>query len=274
MTNPSTQDLSPLAQVLLQEEDQPTFSLPNRISVSDSPAFKVSLDANSNYSQAFDPVEAGRLRKRNEPIFPPTFETEIIPSRPLGPYSAEPWPISFPEDEWEQIWNGEPFQIDTFLRRAKHDDPLPIVIREDQFKGAPWRLTIDPPHNVTKRLPIFRHGMVISYRNSNRLQRRYIVDHCAFQDDSTAYLRVVCYVSRRKVLGTNTTHPPFILAVPKELCNVRIHPDFEFPPIRLSTPEPSFTSLPPGLPSYFSAHQEETVGWREKLLQLMFFWRT
>jgi len=274
MNTPADQDLSILAQRITNDKRLPTFTFPLCQLESDSPIFRTSLESVSSIN-SFEYKEAKRLRKCIEPIFPPVLDdTYIIPLKPLGIFSAEPWPISFAAEEWESVWNTESLQIDSYLRRATPSNSFPNVTREDQFNGAPWRITINQSENVTC-LPTFKHRMAISYHNSNRQDRHYIIDHCAFQDETTACLRVVCYVSRRKVLGAHTPFPPFILAIPKEYCQARTHPDFDlssFIQPRLPTPEPSIFSSNI-LPSCFSAHQEEAFGWKEKLLQLLLFWK-
>ena len=263
MTNPSINPSSPLAQ-FIEDETQPTpFTLLERISDSHSPVLKVSLDFPTEYEPSIpeSPIKLSLPKKKSKPSFPVDLDdTYRVPSKPRGIYSADLWPVGFKEEEWEDIWNSAAVTIDSFLCRYEHTNPLKqLAVSEPQFKGAPWRLTIDPSKNRT-RIPIFVHGTTISYHNCSRRNARYIIDHCAFQDDSTAYLRVLCYTSRTKIYDAQSRYPPFILAVPKQYCNVRFHPDLEN--IIVPTSEPSTpVDLPRPLPSYFS--DENNTGQEE-----------
>jgi hypothetical protein len=154
-----------------------------------------------------------------------------------------------------------------------------LAEKEVQFKGAPYRLTLDPGCNVTNT-PCFTHGMTISYRNFNTQSHRYVIDHCAYHDETTAYLRVLCFTSNRKTCGPQTEFPPLILAIPKELCNARTHPDIENT-VMFKSPPPSFLYLEhndfsPPTPSRFSFDQEEIaeekpLGWKDWILQTICF---
>jgi hypothetical protein len=279
MKTSTPQDLSPLVQHLVNKNQPPTFSIPIRTPENESPVFKLSIELDED-AKYFDPMEVKRLRRNDEPIFPPILgDTYTIPSKPLGPFSAEPWPLSFTEEEWRDIWNSDPIRIDRFLKRTSNASPIDsYVVKENQFKGAPWRLIIDSPKKGI-HIPIFRHGMVLSYRNSNRLNRRYIISYLRYvdKDQNIAYVQVICYSSRCEVLDAQSKYPPFILAIPLELCEVRSHPDFEITPhitVNSPTPDASTEVLPLTLPSYFSIDQEETPGWKEKLYRFFFSGRT
>jgi len=148
-----------------------------------------------------------------------------------------------------------------------------LTEKEVQFKGAPYWLTLEPECSVTNT-PCFTHRMTISYRGSNISSHRYIIDRCAYHDETTAYLCVPCFTSNRKVCEPHTDFPPFILAIPKELCKARTHPDIENT-IMFKSPPPSFLYfehneyLPP--PSRFSFDQEniveeEPLGWKDWFL--------
>jgi hypothetical protein len=273
MTNPVIDSLS-----RFEDENQPTpFTLLKRISDSNSPVLKVSLDFSTEYEPSIpeSPIKRSMPKKRSEPSFPVDLDdTYRVPSKARGIYSADPWPVGFQEEEWDEIWNSAAVTIDPFLCRYEYTNPLKqLAVSERQFKGAPWRLTIDPSKNRT-RIPTFVHGTTLSYLNCSRRNARYIIDHCAFQDDSTAYLRVLCYSSRKRIYDAQSRYPPFILAVPTQYCNVRIHPDFEN--IVIPTPEPSTpVDLPRPLPSYFSADENDTGhkdyeygGWKEWLSRM------
>jgi hypothetical protein len=260
---------SPLDLDLVDNTHVPFFPIPTR--PEDSPVFKVSFDEYPGEDVSIiNSTSFPGYRKPRQPIFPSTLdETYHIPSRPRGIYSADPWPVGFTQEEWPSVWESEPIKIDGFFRQTSKADPLKFHgTREDQFKGVPWRLTIEPQDNI----PMFTHGQVLTYHDCNRRNRRYIIDHC-YQDDITAYLRIICYVSRQEVCDAQSRYPPFILAIPREFSNVRTHPDFD---IVTSTAINSDTAifdsppeLPPAIPSYLTINEEETPSWIAKFCHLL-----
>jgi hypothetical protein len=261
MTNPTQYDLSPLA--LAEEARTPSFTFPIH---TDNPlVYSISLDLTSDDDVSIvDPAEISRSRKQSEPIFLPNLSDSYqIPSRPLGFYSADPWPVGFTREEWTYVWDSEPLRIEQFLRRTSHADPLRSpVTKEDQFKGVPWRITIEPQEKGIV-IPMFTHGRVVTYRNCNRMHRRYIIDHCAYQEEDTAYLRVICFASRQKVFSAQSLYPPFILAIPRRLCDARMHPDFDITSLiesNTSTSDIQQDVPAPPILSYLSMDEEQKPG--------------
>lgn len=261
MINSADQNISSLAQDETANTFIPIFSIPTR--TEESPVMKISFDIIPDDNPVSTKASVPNLHfpQPKKPAFPSDLsESYHIPSRPLGLYSADLWPVGFTRDEWTYVWDSEPLKIEPFLRRTSPYDPSYFHgTREDQFKGAPWRLTIFAPEKG-KNIPMFSHGHVVTYHNCNRLNRRYIIDHCAFHDETTAYLRVICFASRLEVFDAKSNYPPFILAIPKEFCNARMHPDLDFLPSISSTCDISQEEASPTVPSYLSMDQEEQPG--------------
>jgi hypothetical protein len=266
-------DLSPIAVSLIKESIIPSFSIPTRLD--NSAVLRVSFD-DQDYgetSSIADSITTSYPPKSPKLIFLPNYnDTYQVPSKPRGLYSADLWPVGFTREEWQYVWNSEPIKIDSFLEQTNQEDPLrPHAAKEDQFKGASWRLTVKS-HVKGTTIPMFSHGRVVTYRDCNQLNQRYIIDHCAYQDESTAYLRVICFASRREVFDAQSHYPPFILAIPRRLCDVRLHPDLDI--ISLSNSSVSaaenLRDEPPSIPSYLSMDQEETTGWFTKIFHVLF----
>ncbi len=211
MITSTNQNISLLAQNELTNTFIPIFSIPTR--TQESLVMKISLDIiPDDHLSTKDSVTSLRSHKLTKPVFSPDLgESYQIPSCPLGIYSADLWPVGFTSDEWTYVWNSKPLRIEPYLRRTSPADPSYFhATHEDQFKGTPWRLTISAPEKG-KNIPMFSHGRVVTYRNCNHINRRYIIDHCAFHDETTAYLRVICFASRQEVFDAQSSYPPFIL---------------------------------------------------------------
>ncbi len=195
-----------------------------------------------------DSVTSLHSHKPTKPVFSPDLgESYQIPSRPLGIYL---WPVGFTSDKWTYVWNSEPLRIEPYLRRTSTADPSYFhATHEDQFKGAPWQ-----------NIPMFSHGQVVTYRNCNCINHRYIIDYCAYQDETTAYLCVICFASCQEVFDAQSSYPPFILAIPKEFCNARMHLDLDNLPSIDLTSDISQNEPSPTVPSYLSMDQEEQPG--------------
>jgi hypothetical protein len=82
-------------------------------------------------------------------------------------------------------------------------------------------------------LPMFTHGKKISFMNCNGFDYQYIIDHCVYEDEYYAYLKVICFDSCQFHYDTWSTRPPLILAVPLTHSDVRMHPNL-IPDIPLS----------------------------------------
>jgi hypothetical protein len=256
----TNQNISLLAQDELTNTFISIFSIPT--CTQESPVMKISLDIiPDDHLSTKDSVTSLCSHKPTKPVFFPNLsESYQIPPRPLGIYSADLWPVGFTSNEWTYIWNSEPLRIEPFLRRTSPADPSYFhATQEDQFKGAPWRLTISAPEKG-KNIPMFSHGRVVTYHNCNRINRQYIIDHCAFHDETTAYIRVICFASCREVFDTQSSYPPFILAIPKEFCNAQMHPDLDILPSIDSTSDISQNEPLPTVLSYLSMDQEEQPG--------------
>jgi hypothetical protein len=280
MSNSTSNDLSSLA--LADKEPPPTFPLSTHTSTNNFSVFRISLDPTSDDSNSItDPIEIPHSRKLSEPAFPPNPDYSCkVPSRPRGIHSADPWPVRFASKEWKSVWDSEPLRIEQFLRQANHADRSHLT-KEDQFKGVPWRITIAPQEELTIAIPMFTHGQVVTYRNCNRMERRYIINHCAYKDkaSNTAYLRVLCYDLYQNVFDAHSLYPPFILAVPIQFCSVQMHPDLD---IALTKPITSTSNNrqddpPLAIPSFMSMDeaQEERpgriVGFLHAVLELICF---
>jgi hypothetical protein len=275
MSNPTYDDFSPLA---LAEEAriQPPFPFPKR--TNKSTVFRISLDPTSDDSNSVtNSIEIPHSRKLSEPAFPPNPNYSYrVPSRPRGIHSADPWPVRFASMEWKSVWDSEPLRIEQFLRRANHADQS-YLTREDQFKGVPWRITIAPQEELAIAIPMFTHGQVVTYHNCNRMERRYIINHCAYKDkaSNTAYLRVLCYDPRQNVFDAHSLYPPFILAIPIQFCNVRMHPDFDITPLTkpiTSTSNDWQNDPPPAILSFMSMDEEEKPSRIAGFLHAMLKW--
>lgn len=143
-----------------------------------------------------------------------------------APQYADQWPVGFrqPNRLWWQIWNGQQFELDSFLRygTTKTGKGTPWI-HEPDFRGVKCRLTID--HQKLEGLPTFTEGMIVKCRQWNYDTRRYIIDHCAGKDDINAYLKVICYDEYHNTYDIRFCYPPIILAVPLSHSNVRNHPN-------------------------------------------------
>lgn len=291
MTNSSAYSSSILALCLRDEEQMPIFPIAERPDPAHSPILRISLDITQRDQDDLDNLDSmlSNPHMSNHIPLPERENIYCLPAVSRGLFTADPWPVGFREDEWKEVQKREVFKIDSFLRRFDNANPLqPLAEPEDQFRGAAARLTIDPEKNVTC-LPIFTHGMTISYLNCQLRNRCYIIDHCALHEDGKAYVRVHCFASRRKVLDAQSSYPPFMLVIPEKLCHVRSHLDFEdlqvssilsSPSIKPTTsfcqdfPLPPFQQISSDpyvvpsfpLPSHFSIDQEngeeETSGWK------------
>ncbi len=140
------------------------------------------------------------------------------------PRFADHWPLGFSEMEWTQVWNSREHKIDQYLRQAWsiYDGSMLPWTHEYEHKGAPYRLTISHQHPLDGLL-LFTHGTVISFLGCNGRDNRYIIDHCTYQDDVNAYLKVVCFSADQSHFDTNSYRPPLILAALLNYCNVRPH---------------------------------------------------
>lgn len=158
------------------------------------------------------------------PIFP-VYKNRLhnIPKH-HDPRFIDRWPLGFSDTNWTQVWNGREHKIDQYLRQARsiYDGSMLPWTHEYDHKGAPYRLTINH-HHPLDGLPMFTQGMIISFLDCNGRDNRYIIDHCTYQDDLNAYLKVICFDSDQSHFDTNSYRPPLILVVPLKFCNVRPH---------------------------------------------------
>jgi len=160
------------------------------------------------------------------PIFPFTTNKVRRPPEHHNPYFADQWPIGFSNEEWPRVWGQREFNIDPYLNQSRtiRNGNNQLWSYEYDFKGTPYRLTID--HQLSPNtLPIFEHGMAISFQNSNTRNHRYFVDHCVHQDNRNAYLKVICYDYSQYWYDACSYRPPCILVIPLSHCNVRFHPN-------------------------------------------------
>lgn len=188
---------------------------------------------------------ARRGTNRTSPhiIFPPSISNRLysIPKQ-HAPYVADQEPIGFSYSEWTHIWEGNhETNLDTYLRIGRgiaDNRPIPWTY-EYEFKGAPYRLTIDHQRQ-NDDFPLFEHGHIISFGNCNAFDYRYIIDHCAHVDDNFAYLKVICFNTFQDYYDASSYRPPLILVVPKSYSNTRMHPNLEI--------SPPLPSIPPVTP--------------------------
>ena len=143
------------------------------------------------------------------------------------PQYADHWPIGFlGTHRWTDVWHGQECNIEPYLhmhRNIKTGVLAPWTL-ETKFKGARWRLTISKNRDLSN-MPNFREGMIISFRHCNNANFRYIIDHCVFEDELRAYLKVLCFRIDHHVCDIWTPRPPIILEIPIVHCNVRDHPN-------------------------------------------------
>ena len=142
------------------------------------------------------------------------------------PRYADHPPIGFDEAEWPRVWSGHQREMDQFLVYGLNlwgGYPTPWF-QEYEFMGVQWRLLVDH-HLAHDRIPIFTQGMVLLFQNCNNQKYRYIIDHCAHRDETKAYLKVICFNSKRQFCASWSLYPPIILVVPINRCNVRMHPN-------------------------------------------------
>jgi len=189
------------------------------------PAFSNDLDiAEGHVSESDDDDD------KTEPlsIFPISVSLAYeIPLTIPEPQYADHWPIGFIQTgQWPHIWRGAENNIDRYLRYGRHMRTGDNVFwtPETQFKGIRWRLVIDSRKDLHS-LPIFVEGMTLSFQHCNTRNFRYIIDHCAYKDEVSAYLKVFCFRFDHYICESWTSCPPIILAVPLTHCNVRDHPN-------------------------------------------------
>ncbi len=176
----------------------------------------------------YDPTEP-------TPVFPPmaTRDRSSIIRTYQSPNFSDHWAVGFSNSEWFRIWNGQKHRLDPYLRyqRSIRDGAAVPWTYEHTFKGAAFRITIDPQKSLG--MPILTDGMVISVQNWTCDQYHYIVDHCLGHDDKSAYLKVICFDSAYQTYEDCSLRPPLILVAPCSHCNVRIHPNLKKPPTNL-----------------------------------------
>jgi len=158
------------------------------------------------------------------PIFPVYKNRLLNTPRRHDPRLGDYWPLGFLEADWDQTWHGREHKIDLYLRQARsiYDGSMLPWTHEYEYKGAPYRLTIDHQRSLDG-LPVLTHGMVISFLNCNSGNNRYIIDHCVHQDDLNAYLKVVCFSFDQSHFDIGSYRPPLILVAPLKHCKVRPH---------------------------------------------------
>jgi hypothetical protein len=158
------------------------------------------------------------------PIFPIYNNSTHNPSNHHNPHFADHWPLGFVNEDWNQIWNGQEHKIDKYLRQARsiYDGTLLPWTHEYEYKGVPFRLMIDHQHTLDG-LPIFTHGMIISFLDCNGRDNRYIINHGVYQDDLNMHIKVVCFNSEQSHFDTTSHRPPLILVAPLNHCNIRPH---------------------------------------------------
>ena len=175
------------------------------------------------------------------PIFPKYKNRTHNPLDHHDPHLADYWPLGFPNEDWNRIWNGHEHKIDKYLRQACsiYDGTLLPWTHEYEYKGAPFRLTIDHQHSLDG-LPVFTRGMIISFLDCNGRDNRYIIDHGVYQDDLNMHIKVVCFNSEQSHFDTTSHRPPLILIAPLHHCNIRLHINLVLPtsngPSRSSNP--------------------------------------
>lgn len=198
-----------------------TESNPNSLSIHDFgiPACNFEERQEHNINIHYDPTNP-------HPIFPFNINRAYHVPSSTKPHFADQLPLGFPDDEWERVWNDREQPIDQYLREVQflHDASIVPWTNEYDYNGVPYRLTIDHQRSFIG-LPNFTHGTTISFRNSNGRNHRYIIDHCLYQDDLNAYLKVICFDSTQRRYDVCSYRPPLILVIPLSHCDVRVHPN-------------------------------------------------
>jgi hypothetical protein len=256
--------------------DIPKFLLNGYPYSADPDIFRVSLEVdNDTDNDKKTPVIDNTFGPPG--IFPLTalYHTRELPNDRLNPRYADRWPIGFDNTQWPTIWAGKTLHLDKFLQeyRLAYRTTYITAIEERNYRGTPWRLRVDEV-KASKGMPILRHGMIVSYLHSNTKHLRYIVDHCIFRDLTIAYLKVYCFNLDQDVCDSESTRPPFLLAVPIDYCQVRDYPDsLPATPSSFISPfhPPEPNSYPPPK-SHFSEDGEKrsgVVAWIRCLLPKM-----
>jgi hypothetical protein len=162
------------------------------------------------------------------PIFPSVSNRLYAIPKTHAPRFADHMPVGFDDEEWERVWNSKEVKIDEFLQlRRSMQDGRPIIwTQEDDYKGAPYRLTIS--NRYTMDLPNFTHGTPISFWNCNGQEYRYFVDHSMHKGHNT-HIKLICFDINQRFYGETSTRPPIVLVVPTSKCDVRLHPNLEAP---------------------------------------------
>ena len=177
-------------------------------------------------SEAFNTLANTLLSNDPPVIFPRSQINGREVAQLQGPQYEDYSPIGFLPEEWPRVWNGLPVSLEPYLRHGRLNFQSKRIpwFHECEFRGASFRLTID--HNIPRdSLPIFTHGMILSYRDWNSTTHKYIINHCTHKDDLNAYLKIVCYDNERYAYNIQFTRPPLILAVPLAHSQVRTHPN-------------------------------------------------
>lgn len=197
------------------------------------------------------------------PIFPlmALYHTRELPDDRLNPRYADRWPIGFDKThKWPHVWTGQTLPLDKFIQefRLPYRRTYVTAIEERNYLGTPWRLRIDEV-KASSGMPILRHGMTVSYHNSNTRHLRYIIDHCIFRDTTVAYLKVYCFNLDQDICDSESTRPPFLLTIPIQYCQVRDYPNdsHSYHP-SLVSPLESHSHPPPQ--SHFSEEGEISPG--------------
>ena len=213
---------STLSSIWHSSENVPSLSsrstTPELLSLEDEPVTSHTERRVSDSEYAYAPTEPW------QPVFPfKRNQLHYVP-RIQELHYADQWPIGFADDK--EVWNGKQYEIDNFLEygRTIRDGTRIPWTPEYMFKGVAYRLTIDVRKSLIG-LPTFTHGTIISVRNWNCHEYRYIIDHCVYKDEITAYLKVICFDSCDFAQDIRSLRPPLILAVPLSHCNVRTHPN-------------------------------------------------
>jgi hypothetical protein len=192
-----------------------------------SEVFRISLDRPAEDKNKLDDIIIDE-EYGPPPIFPIShlYHTRELPEDRHDPRYADRWPVGFDKtSDWLVIWKGQTLQIDKYLQevRLPHRRTYVTAIEERNYRGTPWRLHIDHIKAARSQLPILRHGMTISYCNSNTKHLRYVIDHCVYQDQVNTYVKVFCFNLNQDVCEKDSNRPPFLLVVPSEYCQVRTY---------------------------------------------------
>ena len=173
------------------------------------------------------------------PLFPFIRNRTNLVSPTHLPHHTDQSPIGFTRKEWEKVWNTDEFKIDAYLTLSKavHLDILLPWTNEHDYHGASYRLTISRENYYRKQT--ITHGTTITFRECNGPNYRYIVDHCVHEDYANAYLKVFCFNPSQHWYDVCSYRPPLILVVPKNHCNVRLHPHLT--PIRNQPRQRTYT---------------------------------